>query len=155
MREILFRGKRIDKGEWVDGYFADMGDKACIIKSYEPYWDENYKMLRCLPSETIPVDLSTIGQFTGDKEFSYDANGNTMGGKEIFDGDILEIVSKEDGNGIYLVFWNDEIGGWDWKHLSGAKPSEDYVDEIKVIGNRWDNPELISGKGIKEQSEVE
>ena len=137
MREIIFRGKIDDYDhKWVYGSLLSGG---CL---------EN-KVVRILDNETgdeEDVIPDTVGQFTGDKEFSCDADGNTTAGKKIFDGDILEIVSKEDGNGIYLVFWNDEIGGWDWKHLSGAKPSEDYVDEIKAIGNRWDNPEMLKSK---------
>jgi len=136
MRKILFRGKRIDNGEWVFGYYVKDGANKGLIAAPE----------NGSPTVTLyPVDLSTVGQFTGDKELLCDADGNTTAGKKIFDGDILEIVSEEDGNGIYLVFWNDERGGCDWKHLSGAKPSADYVDAIKIIGNRWDNPERIEG----------
>lgn len=138
MRKILFRGKRIDNNQWEYGAYVRYGftgkEKSYIIPSFasDLYAEE--------------VNPSTVGQFTGDNELLCDADGNTTAGKEIFDGDILEIVSEEDGNGIYLIFWNDEIGGWGWKHLSGAKPSADYIDTIKAIGNRWDNPELIGGQ---------
>lgn len=143
MREILFRGKRLDNGEWANGYFADMGNKVCIIKPYEPYWDENCKMFRCRPSDIIPVDFSSVGQLTEEKEFTSDEDGNVTYGEKIFDGDIIRIESAEDGNGEFLVGWDYEKGGWQFKHLRGISGT-DCPDAIKIIGNRYDNPELLA-----------
>lgn len=138
MREILFRGKRIDNREWENGYFADMGNKACIIKSYEPYWDESCKALRCRPSEIIPVDFSTVGQFTG----LTDKNG-----KKIFDGDIIKITFPLSGDSVYLIYWDGENYRWGYDDLSGDPPYQWEPDiSIEYIGNRWDNPELMEGK---------
>lgn len=145
MREILFRGKRLDNGEWVYGGYYWFYKSFCnshgaimahyIVPTFLP-------MLSKL--KDIRVDPSTVGQFTENREFTYDENGNVTYGKNIFDGDIIKVMSTEDGDSTYLVFWNDEKGEWDSKQLSGGCQSEDYVDAVKIIGNRIDNPEMLS-----------
>lgn len=65
MREIKFRGKRLDNGKWVYGYLAD----------------ENYiNDINTFDLSSIEVDSDTVGQYTG----LNDANG-----KEIYEGDII------------------------------------------------------------------
>ena len=86
MREILFRGKRIDNGEWVEGAFClkdcddpfgDMVDRPSIIK-YDPPCDGFW----------FRIDPETVGQFTG----LTDKNG-----KKIFENDIIVICYETDG----------------------------------------------------------
>lgn len=153
MREILFRGKRVDNGEWVYGYYAhfkDMHDvKADII--YTGYADIHMGSL--LP-ECYDVNPETVGQYTG----LSDKNG-----VKIFENDIVRYGKKN-----WVVNWNDETFRWEISLKDGCYqyPIYDgqgypkYVDRItlgwvaaefqlsgqlsvEVIGNKFDNPELI------------
>ena len=121
MREILFRGKRVDDGEWVEGdllhsYFKK-GD-TCICC---PDWT-NIKQ----------VDPSTVGQYTGlvDKH-----------GVKIFEGDIL----KDSLGWVCTVRWDGDNGRFLGYH---KKPRGDtYVCYVgrepaqEIIGNIHDNPD--------------
>lgn len=77
MREILFHGKRVDNGEWVEGYYVRRKDTHRII---------NFQT--SLNAEGVRVFSESVGQYTGMNEFvvtdrSYD--------KPLFEGDIVEV----------------------------------------------------------------
>jgi uncharacterized phage protein (TIGR01671 family) len=122
MREILFRGKRCDNGEWVDGnlFVDEKKEKHEILVGYV-----NYRI-------SWEIDPTTIGQFIG----LLDRNG-----KKIFEGDIL----NADGE-IYACRWDDgnfEVGLVNNKESFGIA----YATlNMKVIGNIHDNPELLRGE---------
>lgn len=147
MRDIIFRGKRIDNGEWVYGYYARLygGKKnkvSCRIYtgSAETDCDTWY------PNwfEVVPA---TIGQYTGliDKH-----------GRKIFEGDIISIPIEEDRspwkpNWIYYkkakVYFDTKRYGWYVEFSDYYKLSLEEYDEtgIEVICNIHDNPELLKG----------
>lgn len=149
MREILFRGKRIDNGEWIEGYYVKYGytgkEKDYIIPKYA---SDLYAV------EVIP---KTIGQYTGltDKNC-----------KKIFEGDIVKDVTVPVQCGIGIVKFGKyetrinfslshdnyayHIGVYiKWnKTLNFYRNDLAFWNErIEVIGNIHDNPELLNTEG--------
>lgn len=134
MREIKFRGKCFDNGEWIYGdYHKRAGGVHCIIKM-EP--DENGKVVYIVHQ----VAPDTIGQFTG----LHDKNG-----KEIYEGDIVESDGYS-GARHYVGYRKEEA--MFVAYIIGTTP-QDYCSvfqnwindyEKKVIGNIHDNPELLN-----------
>ena len=129
MREILFRGKRLYDGEWIEGnlFIPDLPDTPTQI---------------CMGTNVVrisyDVDPKTIGQSTG----LYDKNG-----KKIFEGDIIQ--------GTIVSAWNKELIRCEIVYNKDAfisverKRNQDWVHKVKfakdieVIGNIYDNPELL------------
>lgn len=135
MREILFRAKRVDNGEWVEGLLwkKKYNDGNRIFISCFPDKDDNEKV--------YVVRHETVGQFTG----LTDKHGN-----KIFEGDICQIkgISYIDETP-FIVEWNNEYSGWFWRELSFSSPHDTITPEIaktaEIIGNIHDNPELMEG----------
>ena len=134
MREILFRGKRCDNGEWVQGYY---------IRA-EHHWHKHgihKDWIVCGASANggwfalhnkYAVKAETVGQFTG----LTDKNG-----KKIFEGDICKV-----GNLIYKVVF--EYSCW-WFNILSNKVyccpafNSHCGEHCEIIGNIHDNPELL------------
>ena len=127
MREILFKAKRVDNGEWVNGFYLRREDEH-IIEEKSPH--PEYRVVFTEHS----VLQETVCQFTG----LLDKNG-----VKIFEGDIL--IDKR----IYEVIWTIERARFSLldRRANGATTSlagYSMVD-CEIIGNRFDNPELIGG----------
>lgn len=121
MSEILFRGKRLDNGEWVYGYLGKHTSLDAMIID-RPYITMNDELSAF---NFWIVDPSTVGQYAG----LTDKNG-----KRIFEGDILKIASKT-----YIAFF--ERGAF-YLVADTTLPIK-YADRFEVIGNIYDNLELL------------
>jgi uncharacterized phage protein (TIGR01671 family) len=134
MREILFRGKRMDNGEWVEGSVAVWGPESARQYSIMP--------IPTSPGITLYnflVDHVTVGQFTG----LCDKNG-----RRIFEGDKIKYGAEYERESI-VVF---EQGCFQLQRNGGLAPLRyhNLVDSNTLdgfaIGNIHDNPELLEAK---------
>lgn len=148
MREILFRGKRISDGSWVEGG---------IIKTFHPNFDHespeafNFRKANCYcicaNNRDIFVEQKSIGQFTG----LTDKNG-----KKIFEGDIILFEDESPTNYEYHDCTEMRCGEIKFDcgefYLTNriAVEMSDLVYDNKldgqIIGNIHDNPELLKGE---------
>ena len=135
MREILFRGKRIDNGKWVEGRY---GEYTLISGKSVPCISILNEVV--CGSICYDVEASTIGQFTG----LTDKNG-----KKIFEGDICEFDNDEPDESErytnYAIQW--DCVNCKYVVVDGRN-CEDCLDiffakHAEVIGNIYDNPELL------------
>lgn len=142
MREILFRGKRQDNGEWIEGNLAtqyQQNSKGEFISEIESMWIAPHKKLPLMARKVIP---ETVGQYTG----LTDKNG-----QKIFEGDILSTENgtfSNTGMGHILLY----RGMWTSFYGQDAL-GRDCFDELhtvcsarEIIGNIHDNPELLEGE---------
>lgn len=164
MREILFRGKRKDDGEWVEGYYVKV-----------EHWLDDHEMHIIIPMFTTvyphceftsydEVDPKTIGQFTG----LLDANG-----MKIFEGDIVKTRRYETYTEELKGYYGYDKDGYPQKvpgytgsmKVARQRTNDDYHAVVRyslthgfyldgasvsiaginntVIGNIHDNPELL------------
>lgn len=126
-REIKFRAKRTDNGDWVYGYYIAIAGTHKILSSNPDsasgatYYD---------------VDASTVGQFTGLSDKS---------GKEIFEDDILKFEIGRDNVPLEVaVFKNGRF-----VTIDPQRPYRDdaiccFIDCIAVVGNIHDNQDLLT-----------
>lgn len=147
-REILFRGKRVDNGEWVYGYLFDDGYQNPRHVFVGGLMIDEYKGTACDEWDINGIDFydvkpNTICQYTG----LTDKNG-----KKIFEGDVVKdsagvcgevkfglyaagfSISDNINQGFYVEFpekslYRKELGYW--------------RNKIVVVGNVFDNPELL------------
>lgn len=144
MRNFKFRGKHFSSVNPEDSYWVH----GSTLKQY------NTDRSHIVSINSIIVSEDTVGEFTG----LYDMNG-----QEIYEGDILRIPAKSDWEKTnftaFEVFWHDNDDankhiGWQMNrlHFQGAICGMDtglitflprYVRQMVVIGNIYDNPELM------------
>lgn len=120
MRDIIFRGKRTDNGEWVFGYYCyNPFTKAAEIYSFDSVRGYVYTV--------IP---ETVGQYTG----STDKNGKT-----IFEDDIVKIKGKTR----YIFYGSSGFRHTNYGEYADTLENVFTVVDCEVIGNKIDNPELL------------
>ena len=130
MRDILFRGKRLDTGEWVEGaFYAFYNFKRVVTQILGDR------------TNTVPdafeVDPATVGQYTGLKD---------KNGKRIFEGDVVEGLFLFGAAIKAFVAFQNGAFGLKWKRGAVTEFSA-FTSicnvEYEVIGNIHDNPELM------------
>ena len=137
MREILFRGKRVDNGEWVEGYFLPCNERQSLHPCIFVYLPETQSF------ECFDIDIDTLGEYTG----LTDKNGT-----RIFEGDIIKQVIPHNlvQPFIFTVNWCEECAMFVLPCITNDAFESDFTvmrsDEIEVIGNICDNPELLKGE---------
>lgn len=126
MREILFRGKRVTDGEWLEGsLWVHIGVPKILTPANNVGYD---------------VDPSTVGQYTG----RIDKNG-----KRVFEGDIIRLCNGIPGYDVGAILWDDN----DQAYLIVAETTarvllDDFgnygrPEYYEIIGNIHDTPELL------------
>lgn len=124
MRDYIFRGKRLETGEWIESQsMTRYGESSCWLLGDDGFLHE--------------VDMETVGQYTG----LTDKNG-----KMIFEGDIVrygdtihEVVFEQRNGTAYFGLVYSKIETLPFGHYQDLK-------QIEVIGNIYDNSEFTKGE---------
>ena len=121
----IFRGKRKDSGEWIEGDLTQWNDGDMSI---------------CIGTGVLfKVIPETVGQCTR----KTDCNG-----KFIFECDLLRFTNSDGEQSIYKVFYNDNYAGWAIQEIGcgGVDSMADWEinrEYFEVVGSMYDNPELL------------
>ena len=135
----LYRAKRCDTGEWVEGFYFCMEHTDCR-HTHHFIMPLGTDLSLGTPIEKIQVEVdpSTICQCTGLKD---------KNGKMIWENDIVETIYDGKQNHNYVVIWDkDDLG---FLATNGKEHYETHCEylgcceEIIVIGNIFNNPELL------------
>lgn len=128
MREIKFRGKRLDNGEWLYGSLVILNGRYFIFDDANRH----------------EVDPTTVGEFTGLKD---------KNGKEIYEGDVIRSPLSEDKTRPHRIFYHTGNAAFmgalvDRKELCYLRLDQDWIYKFgkEVIGNIHDNPELLKNE---------
>lgn len=132
MREILFKAKRIDNSEWVEGYYQ---------KRYDLLGYERHLILHVDSRtvwELVEISPETLCQFTG----LCDKNGNKIWENDILMAHLDEFYPED------ATYETVEWGVTGWVAHEANSIDRQYLDEFdtehfEVVGNIFDNPELL------------
>lgn len=143
MRDILFKAKRIDNGEWVQGNLFVEGNRVEITRG----------TCNGIGIEGVTVDKNTICQFTG----LTDKNGNKIWENDILVDDICSVVRWDEEEARFVIddygtkgclmeYGFDEDAG-EYGVVDTCGFNDFYtMKAFEVIGNIFDNPELLKGE---------
>lgn len=138
MREVLFRGKRLDNGEWVYGYYSEFHNRPIIdepnsCQIFEPR-EDSYLAGSYIGGVWRKVDSDTVGQYIGI---------NDVDGQKIFDGDVVNCKTTAYYFFDFVVKWSSKDARFVIckNHEEYAVSSDfDYI----ITGNIYDNSELLA-----------
>lgn len=143
MREILFKAKRTDNGEWVEGDLRKDRDlETAYLSGWDYYITEGGLEREPFEHKILP---GTICEYTGLK----DKNGN-----RIWENDIVKCNKRKDGFDLYKVLWRKYYADFGVEPLEfgvqypislGENEQDIKGCNYEVIGNIFDNPELLKG----------
>lgn len=144
MREILFKAKRKDNGEWVYGsLIIAEGSVVYIIRSKSKAFIPKGESIIC-SAECYEINPETLCQYTG----LTDKNG-----RKIWENDIAECNKRKEECGLYKVIWRKEYADFGVVPISntciGRYPigfsygKTLHGRDYKKVGNIFDNPELL------------
>lgn len=130
-REILFRGKRIDNGEWVYGSFCmdalEQKNGLCGVDGFIRLYDDTKSKM-----QMYEVDRETVGQFTGLHAM----------GERLYEGDIVAY-----GDEHIVIEWETEWAGFACRSLDGSnwhyEMSDIHWGAAAIVGNICDTPDFM------------
>ena len=123
MREILFKAKRLDNGEWVEGYYVfDKDDYVGIIVSYI-----DYQAVTTFAVGGVRILSETVCQYTG----KTDRNGD-----KIFEGDIVNIIADDEQG---IIEWDKDEAHFTVNVDNCCSTfTNHYGTDLEIIGNIHD-----------------
>ena len=140
MREILFKAKRKDNGEWVEGYYLNVAKINHFICTGKIKLDGAVKGI--IAPEMYAINATTLCQFTG----LTDKNG-----KRIWENGVVKCNKRKEGYDLYKVVWRKEFADFGVEPLmyKAQYPIGFTLGrtlrgcDYKVIGNIFDNVDLL------------
>ena len=143
MREILFRGKRKDDSEWVEGCLIKVGEYCCILEMDCDQYGNTYldSELGYIDGQAVPVIPETVGRLVNDPCYTNYTE------QRYFQGDIIELDSGKWKSGRTRLGIVVDEHCFTESGMGRVFPQDTL--QARVIGNVWDNPELI-GKQYSE-----